>query len=79
MGRRTLKSVGVKIGNNRLLAFAKYLISNDIKIWFAVPGGSQEIKQLSPNDSCFFFYIFAITALFRGQCKYRVNVNMGSM
>ena len=25
------KSVGVKIGNNRLLTFAKYLISNDIK------------------------------------------------
>ena len=25
------KSAGVKIGNNRLLAFAKYLISNDIK------------------------------------------------
>ena len=35
------KSVGVKIGNNRLLTLAKYLIFNDIKIRFAVPGGSQ--------------------------------------
>ena len=34
------KSAGVKIGNSRLLAFAKCLIFNDMKIKFAVPGGS---------------------------------------
>ena len=48
------KSAGVRIGNNRLLAFAKYFIFNDIKIRFAVTRGS----PLKPME--FFHRLFCL-------------------
>ena len=63
-GRRTLKSVGVKIGNSRLLAFAKCLISNDIKIRFAVPGGSpKDSSSYRKTIAAFFVYITIIALI----------------